>query len=227
MRHASGVVSKPHGESLPGGTDDAAGDQALLLRLHGRDEQALGELYDHHSAAAYGVALRVTGNAELAEEVVQDAFLTVWRRAETYQAERGTVRSWLLRVVHNRAIDVVRARDGRPRVGERQPQARTLDGLVLVAADNPEREVLRAIDGAVVRNALARLPRDQRQVVELAYFGGLAYPEVAAAVGVPLGTVKSRLRLALGRLRTLVGDHLSLRDEPRSVVGPVREAETP
>ena len=199
---------------MPGSPDDATGDQALLRRLYGRDEQALGELYDHHSAAAYGVALRVTGNPELAEEVVQDAFLTVWRRAATYQAERGTVRSWLLRVVHNRAIDVVRARDGRPRVGGRQPQALALDGLVLVAADNPEREVLRAIDGAVARNALAQLPRDQRQVVELAYFDGLAYPEVAAVVGVPLGTVKSRMRLALGRLRALVSDHLSLSDRP-------------
>lgn len=173
-------------------------DAVLLARLVSRDEDALAELYDRHGRAAYALALRVTGNAESAQDVVQEAFLALWRRGHTYQPERGAVRGWLLTVVRNRAIDSLRGPSGQA--------ARTMpvDALPLAAADNPEAEAVRTVDGRRVRAALAELPPEQRDVVELAYFGGLAYPEVAERMGIPLGTVKSRMRLALERLRGLL-----------------------
>lgn len=188
----------------------AASDQDLLARLLDRDEEALAAIYDRHGRAAFSLAYRLVGNAETAEEVVQESFLALWRRAETYRPERGTVRGWLLTVVRNRAIDALRAGDGRSGVASPAARSVRLDDVVLPAADDPEGEVLRAAEGQVVREALAELPREQREVVELAYFGGLAYPEVAAQTGVPLGTVKSRMRLALERLRALVGPRLGL-----------------
>jgi RNA polymerase sigma-70 factor (ECF subfamily) len=177
--------------------DQPVSDEALLAQLQGRDEAALGVLYDRHGRLAFSLAYRIVGDPETAEEVVQEAFLTVWRRAETYRPERGAVRSWLLTVVRNRAIDAVR---GRAATTPTVP----VDDLPLVALDSPEAEAIRAVEGRVVREALAELPPEQREVVELAYFGGLSYPEVAERTGVPLGTVKSRMRLALERLRALL-----------------------
>lgn len=188
-----------------GSADPSVSDQALLARLVSRDEEALAALYDLHGRTAFSLAYRMVGDGETAEEVVQEAFLAVWRRAETYRPERGTVRGWLLTVVRNRAVDVLRARDGRTRDGTPAARPVSIDDLALAAGDDPEEEVVRAATGAAVRAAVAELPPAQREVIELAYFGGLAYPEVAARTGVPLGTVKSRMRLALARLRaTLV-----------------------
>ncbi len=173
-------------------------DAALIARLTARDEQALASLYDRHAHIAFSLAYRIAGDREVAEEVVQEAFLSVWRRAASYQPGRGTVRGWLLAIVRNRAIDTVRAREARPRTT-------VIDELPLAAADDPEREALAALDGYVIRAAVATLPADQRIVIDLTYFGGLTGPEIAARLDVPLGTVKSRLRLALSRLR----DHLA------------------
>lgn len=179
--------------------DSVVSDEALLARLLQFDQLALAELYDRHRRTAFSLAYRVVGNPETAEDVVQESFLTVWRRAERYQPEKGSARNWLLAVVRNRAIDAIRG----PGAPARQPAP--IDDLPLVAADDPEFEAMRAIEGQSVRAALDALPREQREVIELAYFGGLAYPEVAARTGAPLGTVKSRMRLALERLRVLVG----------------------
>ncbi len=192
--------------------DDATvSDEALLARLRDRDDDdaALATLYDRHGRAAYALALRVVGDGGTAEDVVQDAFVTIWRRAETYHPERGTPRAWLLTVVRNRAIDVLRspARAG--------PPTTPVDSLVLAAPDSPEEDAVRAAEGGVVREALAELPPEQRAVVDLAYFAGLTYPEVAERMGVPLGTVKSRMRLALERLRALLRTH-----DPRPGAGP-------
>lgn len=169
-------------------------DASLLARVVQGDEQALAELYDRHGRAAYALACRVTGERETAEEVVQEAFLAVWRRAETYRPDRGSVRGWLLTVVRHRAIDLVRARATRPRTT-------LMDDLRLSAPDDPLAEALASALAATVRTAVAALPPEQRIAVELAYFAGLSYPAIAARVGAPLGTVKSRLRLALERLR--------------------------
>jgi RNA polymerase sigma-70 factor (ECF subfamily) len=178
--------------------DPAVSDDALVARLLNRDEDALAILYDRHGRAAFTLARHILRASEPAEEVVQEAFLTLWRRAETYRPERGAVRNWLLRVVRNRAIDVLRARS------QEGPIAPSVEDLPLVAVDDPEGETIRAVEGRVVREALAELPPEQREVVELAYFGGLAYPEVATRMAIPLGTVKSRMRLAIERLRALL-----------------------
>lgn len=169
-------------------------EAVLLERLARHDEDALAALYDRHGRMAYSLAYRIVGNRETAEEVVQEAFLAIWRRAETYRPERGAVRNWLLAVVRHRAIDVVRAREARPRTTP-------VDDLPLAATDDPEQAALQSVHGAQIREAVAALPVDQRTAVELAYFAGLSYPEIALRLGIPLGTVKSRLRLALGRLR--------------------------
>lgn len=176
-------------------------DVALLTRLQQRDADALAELYDRHGRAAFSLAYRVLGNPESAEEAVQEGFLALWRRAETYHPDRGAVRTWLLTVVRNRAIDQLR-RTATAHGGMAPPAS--VDDVIAVAPDDPEAEAVRMIEGRVVRAALAELPGEQREVVELAYFAGLSYPEVAARTGVPLGTVKSRMRLALERLRGIL-----------------------
>ena len=180
--------------------DDALSDEALLVRLTQRDEEALALLYDRHGRAAYALARQIVRDAERAEDVVQEAFLAVWRRAETFRLERGSARSWLLAVTRNRAIDAIRGAE--QRAGRYVSVA--VEELPLMAPDDPEGDTLRQVEGRLVRQALAELPPEQREVVTLAYFGGLSYPEVAERMGIPLGTVKSRMRLALERLRTLM-----------------------
>lgn len=173
---------------------DGAEDQLVAQRLADGDDSALAELYDRHGRTAFSLAYRIVGDAETAEEVVQEVFLAVWRRAGSYRPERGSVRAWLLTAVRNRGIDVLRARQSRPRTT-------VIDDLPLAAPDDPAQLALSRATADSVRAAVAKLPKDQRTAVELAYFAGLSYPEIAARLGVPLGTIKSRLRLALERLR--------------------------
>lgn len=186
-------------ESRPQETHAKVVDEDVLLirRLARGDEDALAALYDRHGRVAFALALRVVGDPETAEEVVQEVFLAVWRRAAGYDAGKGSVKSWLLAAARNRAIDVLRMRQARPRTT-------SFDDIPLVAADDPAHAALAAVDAAFLRAAVATLPADQRTAVELAYFAGLSYPEIAAQLGIPLGTVKSRLRLALERLRAAV-----------------------
>ena len=169
-------------------------DVELIVRIAGGDEAALAALYDRHGRLAFALACKAVGDPETAEEVVQEVFLAVWRRAGSYQREKGSVRGWLLTAVRNRSIDVLRARQSRPRTT-------AFDDLPLVAPDDPAQAALAAADARTVREALADLPKDQRIAVELAYFAGLSYPEIATRLGIPLGTVKSRLRLGLERMR--------------------------
>lgn len=175
-------------------------DELLLDRLSRRDADALDALYVRYRRLAFALAYRVLGSPEAAEDTVQEAFLSIWRHAETYRQSRGNVRGWLLTVVRNRAIDAVRAREARPKVGA------TLDDLGSLAASegDPAADTLRRVEAATVREALRSLPPEQRETVELAFFSGLSYPEVASRMGAPLGTVKSRMRLALKQLRGLL-----------------------
>jgi RNA polymerase sigma-70 factor (ECF subfamily) len=145
---------------------------------------------------AYSIALRITGDPATAEDVVQDAFIGVWRNAARYRAERASLRTWLLSIVHHRAVDAVRRR--RPIAALPDPDAATPDVLLLPDA---WAAVEARLDGATVRGALAALPEAQRTAIELAYFGGLTQTEIATRTGVPLGTVKSRMRLGLSALR--------------------------
>jgi RNA polymerase sigma-70 factor (ECF subfamily) len=172
-------------------------DETLVERIAEHDIAALDLLYTRYGRTAYSVAYSVLGDAEAAEDAVQDAFLTIWRRAETYISSRGCARTWLLTVVRHRAIDIARGRAARP-------HGVALEEVVaLVAGDpDPSTEALRRIEAVSVRTAISTLPPAQRQVVELAFFIGLSYPEIADRMALPLGTVKSRIRLALDRLRT-------------------------
>jgi RNA polymerase sigma-70 factor, ECF subfamily len=197
---------------IPGGKDAAAralaplSDEALLAIIATPDGSlALAELYDRYGKIAYGLAYRVLRDSALAEDAVQEAFITVWRTAGTYIAERGKPRTWLLTLVHRRAVDLVR-REQRHRVP--------------VAADEPAPATPAAEEEATLRDrrravqaALTQLPADQREALELAYYGGLTQTELAEQLGVPLGTVKSRMFAGLRRLGDLLQE-AGLEPEP-------------
>ncbi|MBA3842632.1 MAG: sigma-70 family RNA polymerase sigma factor [Actinobacteria bacterium] len=173
-------------------------DDDLLAAIARGDEQALAALYDRFGGVAYGVAFRILRDASLAQDAVQDAFLAAWRTAAAFDPARGSASTWLLTLVHRRAVDVVRREERR--------RADSLEDVPVAAGDATDetaelREQRRAVQGA-----LAQLPDDQRQALELAYYGGLSQSELAERLGVPLGTIKSRMFAALGRLRELLGE---------------------
>ena len=171
-------------------------DRAVLLRLVDGELDALEDLYDRYKTMAYSIAYRITNDASLAEDVVQDAFLGVWRNAARYAEGRGSVKTWLLAIVHHRAIDAVRRRRPTtelPDVELPPPAALTLPDVWA--------EVAAGIDAASVQMALGTLSDVQREAIELAYFGGLTQQEIADRTATPLGTVKSRMRLGLLALR--------------------------
>ena len=174
--------------------DDA--DRDVLVRVADGQLEALEELYDRYRTMAYSIALRITADASAAEDVVQDAFLGAWRNAARYVEGRGSVKTWLLAIVHHRAIDAVRRR--RPTT-----ELPDLELPPPVALTEPDvwMEVAAGIDAELVRRALAELSEVQRQALELAYFGGLTQQEIADRTETPLGTVKSRMRLGLLAMR--------------------------
>ena len=158
-------------------------------------------LYDLLSRRAFGLAYRMLGDSQSAEDAVQDAFLSVWRAADRIDLARGRLQSYVLTIVHRRAIDVLRSR--------RSSQAEDLPDDVPIPG---ERDVVsaivsKALDGEVVRGALGELPVEQQQVVDIAYFQGLTHVEIAEGLGLPLGTVKSRLRLALDKMRVSLSEY--------------------
>lgn len=173
-------------------------DEELVSALAVQDGTALAALYDRYGRLAFSLAVRIVGSPESAEEIVQEAFLSLWRGAVSYQAGRGTVRTWLLSITHHRAIDAVRRRASRVQTAPLDDRAQ------FVGAQDVWLDVSRSLTRDEVRIALARLPTEQRESIELAYFGGLTYPEIAQRLDLPLGTVKSRLRLGLQKLRTLL-----------------------
>jgi RNA polymerase sigma-70 factor (ECF subfamily) len=171
-----------------------------MARLAAGDVEALDDLYERHGTMAYSIALRITGDSGLAEDAVQEAFLGAWRNARRYELGRGSVRTWLLAIVHHRAIDLLRRR----RATSALPEG---DGTLPDALTLPDAwpEVSAKVDGAAVRAALTTIPIAQREALELAYFSGLTQPQIAARLGVPLGTIKSRVRLGLLALRSALG----------------------
>ncbi len=179
----------------------------LLDRIRQRDRPAVAELYDLLGARAYGLAYRIVGERAAAEDAVQEAFLTVWRQADRVDAARGRLSAYLMTIVHHKAIDIARARAGR--VARQLP----LDPeLAVAASDDVAGEVIAAADADAVRRSLSSLPDVQRRVVEMAYLEGLTHVEIAGALDTPLGTVKSRLRLAIEKLRATLG--VELREGP-------------
>ena len=187
--------------AAPGRTTTPADDldREVLGRVATGQLEALEELYDRYRTMAFSIALRITTDASLAEDVVQDAFLGAWRNAGRYAETRASVRTWLLAIVHHRAIDAVRRRrptSELPEFDEAPPRQLTVPDVW--------GEVSGRLDGIAVRQALATLSDVQREALELAYFGGLTQQEIAARTGTPLGTVKSRMRLGLLALRRVL-----------------------
>lgn len=170
---------------------------ALIARCAGGDQGALATLYDATAAQVNGLALRILGDRELAEEITGDVFLQAWRSAASYDAQRGSPIAWLLTMTRSRAIDRLRAT-----AGDRRQTAPFELGLRAAAQEpGPEETSNLAQRGRFVRAALDRLSREQREAIELAFYGGLSHGEIADALGAPLGTVKTRIRLGMGRLR--------------------------
>ncbi len=163
--------------------------------------QAFEVLFDRHVDAAFSLAYRMCGRRSMAEDVVQESFLSLWRSGARYDRTRGSVRSWVLSAVHNRAIDAFRREAVRTSrdVGD--------DGVAerLAASDQTDAEVERRDEARHVRSALGELPADQRQVIELAYFGGFTHSQIAEMLKLPAGTVKGRMRLGLTKMRVALG----------------------
>jgi RNA polymerase sigma-70 factor (ECF subfamily) len=178
-------------------------DQALVQAIAARSSEALSALYDRYAATVFGLARRVTGRQEDAEEVVQDVFAQVWRQASRYQDGRASVAGWLVMLTRTRAIDRVRARTARPD----QAAPVSPDAIAPLATDDadPEAVTISMADARLVRGVLADLPAAQRTLIELAYYEGLTHTEIASRTATPLGTVKTRLRTALSALRAVLG----------------------
>jgi RNA polymerase sigma factor (sigma-70 family) len=173
-------------------------DEALIAVLARGDDGALAELYDRFGAVAYGLALRIVRDTALAEDVVQEAFLTIWRSAARFVAERGKARTWILTLVHRRAVDLVRReqfRRAEPLQDESERGGRTA-----------EDEAWLRLERARVQEALKRLSDQQREAIELAYYGGYSQSELAERLGQPIGTIKSRMFSGLARLRELLDE---------------------
>lgn len=192
----SGSIKAIVYQRLPGETQWGE----LIPRIAQGDEASLAALYDATHKIIYGVALRVLGNTEDAEEVTLDVYNQVWRSARSFQSGRGTVMAWLLTLARTRALDKLRARASR----QRNVEPLGAQKEAPAGAASPEEQSASSQQRAIVLAALGRLPDEQRQALELAYFQGLSHAELAERLGEPLGTVKTRIRLGMMKLR----DHL-------------------
>ncbi len=177
---------------------DPSDELMLVERLRARDQGALDTLYERYSSVVHAVALRIIGQPADAEDVVVDSFWQVWQQAESYDASRGQLRTWIVTIARSRALD-------RLRVLRRSPLAAAEEvnvaGREVAAEDNPEQAAWMSQKSAIVRAAMASLPQVQRQALELAYYLGLSQSEVAERLGEPLGTIKTRIRLGMTKLR--------------------------
>ena len=192
---------------IQGPTDAEAGarrqlahlsDEALLALCSRADESALGELYDRYGRVSYGLALRIVRDRALAEDAVQEAFLAVWRSAGAFLAEQGKPSTWILTLVHRRAVDLVRREERR--------RADPLEEVQPPTGEATDEEAWLRAQRQVVQEALRKLPPEQREAIELAYYGGFTQSELAERLGQPLGTIKSRMFAGLRRLRELLAE---------------------
>ena len=177
-------------------------DEDLMQLVSKGDPRAFELLYDRHATVAFSLAYRMTGLRAAAEDVVQEAFLSIWRSGARYDHTRGSVRTWILGVVHHRAIDSLRR-------NLRHDKRRASDEGIEERFESPDRTDLTAArreEASEVRDALASLPPEQSKVIELAYFGGFSHSEIANMLQTPVGTVKGRIRLGLEKLRGQLGD---------------------
>jgi RNA polymerase sigma-70 factor, ECF subfamily len=177
-------------------------DEELMHLVYRSDAAAFEVIYDRHADAAFSLAYRMCAQRAMAEDVVQEAFLSLWRSRARYDRQRGSVRTWVLGIVHNRAIDALRRRTVRDRgiVQEEGIEER------LVAPERTDAEFARREEAREIRDALEQLPDEQSRVIELAYFGGMTHMQIAAMLDTPVGTIKGRMRLGLAKMRMALGD---------------------
>ncbi len=178
-------------------------DEDLMTLVERKDADAFAVLYDRHGGAAYSLAHRIVGDPAVAEDVTQEAFISVWRSGARFDAARGSVRSWTLGIVRNRSIDALR------RAAGSAPRLDFDDDAVLesqVAGELTDSEAIRRETATRVRGVLKQLPSDQSEVIGLAYFGGFTHSEIAEMLSMPLGTVKGRMRLGLEKIRVALAE---------------------
>jgi RNA polymerase sigma-70 factor (ECF subfamily) len=183
---------------MPASKAERLADEELMPLIGAKDPGAFEVFYDRHGGVAYSLAYRIVGERGAAEDVTQEAFISIWRSGARYDAARGSVRTWMLGIVRNRAIDALRSK------ASGAPKLNFDDDSILERRQAPERtesEALRRETAQEVRGALGELPGEQSKVIELAYFGGFSHSEIAGMLGVPLGTVKGRMRLGLEKIR--------------------------
>jgi RNA polymerase sigma-70 factor, ECF subfamily len=181
-------------------------DEELMPLIGKKDPEAFEVFYDRHGGVAYSLAYRIVGERTAAEDVTQEAFISIWRSGARFDPTRGSVRSWMLSVVRNRAIDTLRSK------AAKAPKLTLDDEAILEqrpAAELTEEEAMRHETASEVRGAIGQLPGEQSKVIELAYFGGFSQSEIARMLGVPLGTVKGRMRLGLEKIRGELAEGLA------------------
>jgi RNA polymerase sigma-70 factor, ECF subfamily len=181
-------------------------DEELMPLIGEKNPGAFEVFYDRHGGVAYSLAYRIVGERGAAEDVTQEAFISIWRSGARYDAARGSVRTWMLGIVRNRAIDFLRSKAGKA------PKLDFDDDSILEhrpAAELTDSEALRRETAEEVRGALDELPGEQAKVIQLAYFGGFSHSEIAGMLGVPLGTVKGRMRLGLEKIRGELAEGLT------------------
>lgn len=184
---------------------DISTDLSLLQRIVARDEGAVAELYDRHSRLVFSVIRRILGSQSDAEDVLQETFVRVWSRADSYDAALGSPATWLTRIARNRAVDRIRARRTRADVDAPLPdtsESGEIRMAVAAVSDRPDVRTEEVALSTTLRSAIARLPENQRVLIEAAYYEGYTHQELAARFAVPLGTVKTRIRAGLTTLRT-------------------------
>jgi RNA polymerase sigma-70 factor (ECF subfamily) len=181
-------------------------DEELMPLIGEKDPEAFEVFYDRHGGVAYSLAYRIVGEKAAAEDVTQEAFISIWRSGARFDRARGSVRSWMLSIVRNRAIDALRSRAGKA------PKLTFDDDAVLEQRPSEEltdAEAMRRETAGEIRGALGELPGEQSKVIELAYFGGFSQSEISRMLGVPLGTVKGRMRLGLEKIRGELAEGLA------------------
>ncbi len=181
-------------------------DEELMPLIGEKNPDAFEVFYDRHGGVAYSLAYRIVGERGAAEDVTQEAFISIWRSGARYDAARGSVRTWMLGIVRNRAIDALRSKSGKA------PKLDFDDDSILEhrpAEELTDSEALRRETAEEVRGALDELPGEQSKVIQLAYFGGFSHSEIAGMLGVPLGTVKGRMRLGLEKIRGELAEGLT------------------
>ena len=200
------------GARLPLNRSPVPDDTDLLARIVQSDAGALDLLYERYSRVVYSLALRMLRSAELAEDIVQETFWRIWRRSATFEGRRGSVASWILGIAHNLSVDELRRQRARPSLVRDTPGEPILSAIVDVSADVDDLALLNERRRQILK-ALEQIPADQRLAIELAYFGGLSQSEIAEHLQSPIGTIKTRIRNGLRRLReVLLSQHLAVED---------------